>query len=224
MPNARVAVTVVTVCLPNDTPTDHLATAATARLAATPLTSAGPAGHFTTSTRWRKGQLLQPWQNTAAGGPVRLLDLDGMRTGARDAHWHRWHIWQRVVAGTPAAKPYWHFADRHLANPIKYPLERAQQHYLAQPRVAAMRTYNALPNKIMTLPTSHLEAFQAGAHAYAHLGWLSAVPGDAVITLTNTHLAPASGRLVDQLAFLEAANAELKMLATNDHLVALTAY
>ena len=44
MPNARVSVTVVTVCLPSDTPTDHLATAATARLAATPLTSAGPAG------------------------------------------------------------------------------------------------------------------------------------------------------------------------------------
>lgn len=212
---------VVIVCLPKATPTDQLATTATTRLGSTPLTSTGPARHFPISTRLRRGSLVQPWHHTAAGGPIRLLDLDTMRTAARNAYWQRWHIWQRVVDGTRPAQPYWHFADRHRAEPTKYGLDKAQQHYLAQPRVAAMRTYNALPNKIMVVPTSHLEAFQTGAHAYAHLGLLSAVPADGVLTLDGHYLAHTSGRLADQLSYLDSAQRHLSTLGSRDHLVAL---
>jgi hypothetical protein len=200
---------VVIVCLPKATPTDRLATAAIARLASTiPLANASPAGHFPVTTRLRRGSLVQPWHDTAAGGPVRLLDLDAMRTSARNAYWRRWHIWQQV-------------ADRHRAEPARYGFDKARYQYLAQPRVAAMRTYNALPHKILALPTSHLEAFQAGAHAYAHLGWLSAVPADGMVTLDDDYLAANSGRLADQLSYLDTAQAHLTGLGARDHLVAL---
>jgi hypothetical protein len=212
---------VVIVCLPQDTPTDQLAATAVARLGSTPWISAGIAGHFPIHTRWRRGSLVQPWRDTAAGGPVRLLDLDTMRTTDRDACWHRWHIWQQVVAGTRPAQPYWHFTDRHRAEPDRYSLAKAQQHYLAQPRIAVMRTYNALPNKVTALPTSHLEAFQTGPHAYAHLGLLAAVPRDGVVTLDGGHLACTSGRLADQLSYLASAQRHLSSLTSRDRLVAL---
>lgn len=212
---------VVVVCLSADTPTDQLVTTAVARLASTPWTSAGPAGHFPITTRWRRGNLVQPWHDTAAGGPLHLLDLDTMRTTARDASWQRWNIWQHVVAGTRPAQPYWHFVDRHRTDPRKYSLATAQQHYLAQPRIAAMRTYNALPNKVTALPTDQLEAFQAGVHAYAHLGLLTAVPRDGVITLDSNYLATSSDRLADCLSYLESAQHHLNSLSPRDHLVAV---
>ncbi|MEU1811067.1 hypothetical protein [Micromonospora aurantiaca (nom. illeg.)] len=215
---------VVVVCLPADTPTDQLVATAVARLASTPWTSAGPAGHFPVTTRWRRGRLVQPWHDTAAGGPLHLLDLNAMRTTARDASWHRWNIWHSVVAGTRPAQPYWHFVDRHRAEPHKYSLAKAQQHYLAQPRVAAMRIYNALPNKITMLPTNQLEAFQAGnGNAYAHLGLLTAVPREGLVTLDGHHLAPASDRLADCLSYLESAQHHLSTLNARDRLVAVAA-
>src|SRR5258706_11935339 len=121
------------VCLPHGTPTDQLATTAATSLAATPLTNLGSAGHFITNTRLRRGSLLQPWKDTAAGGPVRLLDLDAMRAAAHRLCWYRWTIWNQIVAGTRPAQPYWAFLDRHHADPAKYPIAKARQHYLAQP-------------------------------------------------------------------------------------------
>lgn len=222
MPNNT---TVVIVCLPKSTPTDQLASTAVARLgSSSPLANASPAGHFPVATRLRRGSLVQPWQDTAAGGPVRLLDLDAMRAAARNAYWYRWQIWQQVVAGTRPAQPYWHFADRHRDEPDKYSLDKAQKQYLAQPRLAAMRTYNALPNKLLTLPTSHLEAFQAGGNAYAHLGWLSAVPAGGMVTLDHRYLAATSGRLTDQLSYLDSAQSHLSTLGRRDHLVALATH
>lgn len=213
--------TVVTVCLPKDTPTSKLATAAAAALAATLRTPAGPVGHFTIGTRWHRNELLQPWQDTAAGGPILRLHLAAMHIAARNTYWYRWLIWHRVVDGTRPAQPYWMFLDRHKADPAKYPLSKAQQQYRAQARIAAMLTYNALPNKIIVLPTSHLEAFQAGAHAYAHLGLLSAVPGDGMITLDGRYLAATSDRLTDRLSYLDAAQQHLGTLSPRDRLVAL---
>jgi hypothetical protein len=210
------------VCLPKGTPTDQLATTAKTRLADTPLTSLGTAGHFAASTRLRRGSLLQPWKDTAAGGPVRLLDLETMRNTARNTYGYRWTIWNQVVAGTRPAQPYWTFAERHLADPVKYPVSKAQQHYRAQPRIANMLTYNALPNKIIALPTSHLEAFQAGVHGYAHLGWLSAIPGDGLLCLDGTYLAATSDQLSTRLSYLAAANQRLTALNNHDILVALS--
>lgn len=213
---------VVIVCLPKATPTDQLAATAIARLAAaTPLGTASLAGHFPVTTRLRRASLVQPWHDTAAGGPVRLLDLDAMRASARNAFWHRWHIWQRVVEGTRPAQPYWHFLDRHRDDPAKFSLAKAQRHYLAQPRVAAMSTYNALPNKLCAVSTGDLEAFQAGPHAYAHLGLLAVVPADGMVTLDGRYLAAGSGRLADRLSYLDSSQAVLTTLHPRDHLVAL---
>jgi hypothetical protein len=219
---------VIIVCLRQNTPTDQLAATAIAQLTAlSSLSNARTAGRFVTTSRitgrWSQRRLLQPWQHTAAGGPIRLLDIDGMRAAARDACWQRWHLWHQVVTGTSLARPYWQFADRHLAAPDKYPRERAQGDYLAQPRIAAMRTYNALPTKVMPLFTRELEAFQAGPHTYAHLGWLSAVPADGMVTLDERYLRPHGGRLAEQLDFLHTANNAITAMNTHDQLVALTA-
>jgi hypothetical protein len=85
-----------------------------------------------------------------------------------------------------------------------------------------MRTYNALPNKVLTVSTDDLEAFQTGLHAYAHLGLLAAVPADGIVTLDGRHLAATSDRLADRLSYLDNAQAELTTLHVRDHLVALT--
>ncbi|MEV4517857.1 hypothetical protein AB0K00_53965 [Dactylosporangium sp. NPDC049525] len=224
MPDAAYALTVV--CLPNDTPAQDLTRHAVARLAAATgqRWTGAPAAHFTISTRLRRGKLVQPWQDTAAGGPVKLLALDAMRVAARNRFWYRWTIWSQVVAGTPTAQPFWTFWSRHLTNPGKYPLGTAQQQYLAQPRITAMRTYNALPNKVIDLPTGHLEAFQAGGHTYAHLGWLTAVPGTAFVGVDGTYLDASSDLLADRLTYLHASNRRIAQLRNGDYLVALLAH
>ncbi|MET7671716.1 hypothetical protein [Micromonospora luteifusca] len=209
------------VCLPDGTPADRLASTAATRLTATRLTPLGSARHFITRTRLHRRSLLHPGKNTAAGGPVRRLDLETMRTAARDAFWWRWHIWNQVVAGTRPAQPYWTFLDRHRANPGTYPIARARTHYLAQPRIASMLTYNALPNRLTDLPTSHLEALQTGAHSYAHYGWLRAVPGSNLVCLDSTHLVAANDQYVTQMAYLAAVNHHISLLHRRDVLVAL---
>ncbi|MEV1321245.1 hypothetical protein AB0J14_34805 [Micromonospora arborensis] len=210
------------VCLPDGTPTHRLATTAATRLTATPLTPIGSVRHFITRTRWHRGSLLQPWKNTAAGGPVRHLDLETMRAAARDAFWRRWHLWNQVVAGTRPAQPYWTFLDRHRADPGRYPIVKARQQYLAQPRIASMLTYNALPTRLTDLPTSHLEAMQTGAHSYAHVGWLRAVAGRHFVGLDGTHLVAADDQYVTQTAYLAAVNHHLSLLHPRDVLVALS--
>jgi hypothetical protein len=217
MPNRTLTV----VCLPEGTPSDRLAAAAAIRITVRSRTVLGPAGHFTAATRLRRRQLVQPAGHTAAGGPIRLLDLDAMRAAGRRAWHYRWTLWQRVVAGTTPAQPYWRFLDRHRAAPARYPLAEAQRHYLAQARIAAMLTYNALPNRIMELPAGHVEAFQAGEHSYAHLGWLSAVPGDALLCLDGSYLTVHTDHLATRLAYLAEANRRLTALGPRDYLVAL---
>ncbi|GAA0403868.1 hypothetical protein GCM10009541_53800 [Micromonospora gifhornensis] len=217
MPNTSLTI----VCLPQSTPTDQMAAKAATRVAATSLTSLGGAGHFITATRLRRGRLLQPWKGTAAGGPVRFLDLDAMRVAAHRAFWYRWRVWNWVVAGTRPAQPYWTFLDRHRADPGRYPIVKAQQHYLAQPRIAAMLTYNALPSRSTFLPTGHVEALQAGATSYAHYGWLCAVPGQRLIGLNGTHLVAAGDRYATHLAYLSQANERIAALHSRDILVAL---
>jgi hypothetical protein len=218
-PVAHASLTIV--CLPQDTPTRQLAAAATARLAATPVTGLGPARHFVAGTRLRRASLLQPGRTAAAGGPVRLLDLDAMRRADQQLYWYRWCIWNQVVAGTRPARPYWAFVERHRADPGGYPIDRAQRHYLAQPRIAAMLTYNALPNKVVELPTSHLEAFQTGGHSYAHYGWLSAVPADGVLCLDRLYLAARSDEFAARIVYLAEANRYLAALGSRDIVVAL---
>jgi hypothetical protein len=206
------------VCLPQATPIDTLETTAAALLPGTSSPTA--VNHFRTSRRLFTGKLLNAAKHTAAGGPLGLLDLDAMAAAGRSSYYHGSCVWHRVVAQTKAAQPFWTFLDRHLADPKKYSLAQAQQGYLAQPRIAAMRTYNLLPNRVMDLPTDHLEAFQAGCDTYTHIGGLTAVPANTLITVTGQHLKPITGRLSDLLTYLDQAHSYLRTLTAKHQLVA----
>ncbi|GAA2349818.1 hypothetical protein [Dactylosporangium salmoneum] len=214
-------VQVVTVCLPKATPSDQIATAAAALLAAHGITEAGPVAHFLTSTRRRKAKLVQPWGGTAAGGPVRLLDLARMRAEVSQQYGDLWQLWRQIVAGSPAARPWWHFYDRFTVNPDRYTWDHARHGFNSQPRVARMVTYNSHHNRLCDLPLEHLEAFEAGPQAYATYGWLQAVPCDRMLTLDGQILAPTGVRYTEHLEYLRQANEHIARLAGADLLVAI---
>jgi hypothetical protein len=223
----------VLVCLPDTPDPRHAVRVATTHLAMRGITADGVMPHFTPRIisglrgMLRTRQLIDMWQDTTAGGPIRLLDLAGMRLRAQAQAATQWLIWHHTVAGTRTAQPFWAFTQRHLDDPKGYPLSKAQQQYLTQPRVQAMTAFNALPDRPCDLPTAALEAFQAGQHTYTLLAWLTAVPADGVATTSmSVHdgwLTPASGRLEDQLAYLRDANAYLERMPRDTTVVAMAA-
>lgn len=224
-------VRIVTVCLPKLADMGHIPAAVSALLAVHGMIDAGPAGHFRIKTRplsarlLRRSEptgLLRPENGTAAGGPVRLLDLDVMREDLAERYWNRWQLWQQIVAGSPEPRPWWHFYDRHVADPEKYTWEHARHAFASQPRVAQMLTFNAHPRRPTELPIGHLDAFDAGPHAYSTYGWLQAVPADTMLTADGRLLRPASLRYADHLDYLSLANEHLAGLADGDVLVAVT--
>ncbi|GAA4262775.1 hypothetical protein GCM10022255_101320 [Dactylosporangium darangshiense] len=208
------------VCLPARTPPAALAAQATATLAARGLATNGVLPHFHTHTR-RTGKLVDRWNGLTSGGPINLLDLDSMRTRAAAGAAAEWLLWQQVVAGTRPAQPLWAFADRSAADPHRYPLAKAHADYLSQPRVLAMGAHNAIPGQSWPLPTSALEAFQAGYGTYVNLAWLAAVPGDGLAPHAGGWLTTRSQRLADLLDYLATANTHLARLPRDAHLVAV---
>ncbi|MDQ1646711.1 MAG: hypothetical protein QOJ50_2895 [Cryptosporangiaceae bacterium] len=212
----------VLVCLPPNTAPSLLPDLAAASLATHGLRTCGTMPHFVPGTR-RARKLLNPWRNTTAGGPVALLDLEAMRVHAQAEAATRWLVWHDVVAGTRLAKPYWAYAERHREDPARYPLTRACRDFWTQPRLQAMATYNALPNRVCTLDAAQLEAFQAGQPTYAWLAYLTAVPGDGLATADGAWLTRAEGTLNAQLDYLSAANAHLARLHPQANLVAMAA-
>jgi hypothetical protein len=229
MTSDRTPVRTVVVCLPAHTDPQLLDDLATTTLAMHGITARGPIPHFRPRTRRgvgarRNRQLLHVWQNTAAGGPIRLLDLDAMRQQAQAAAATQWLIWHQVVSGTRQAQPFWVFDERHRDDPERYPSAKAQAQYLAQPRIQAMGVFNALPNRPCDLPRPALEAFQAGQSAFAMLAYLTAVPADGLATAARTQhgwLTPHTAQLEHQLAYLQAANAHLAGLPPDTTLVAM---
>jgi hypothetical protein len=219
----------MTVCLPETAATQQIPTAVSALLAAHGITGAALAGHFRTKIRRLPARLLrsdttnllQPINGAAAGGPVRLLDLNAMREGLAERYWNRWQLWQQIIAGSPEPRSWWHFHDRHVADPDKYSWDAARHGFASQPRVARMLTYNAHPGRLTELPTHHLDAFDAGPHAYRTYGWLQAVPADSMLTVDGRLLQPLGRRYADQLDYLRPANEHLNALAGADVLVAV---
>ncbi|WP_328469106.1 hypothetical protein OHA21_00910 [Actinoplanes sp. NBC_00393] len=175
---------------------------------------------FLTRSRWSR-QLIGHRYGRAAGGPLRLLNVDAMRAAAAAAAGRQWLLWQQVVAGTKPADPFWAYVERHHADPDRHPLRRMQAEYLAQPRILAMTAYNALPGKPCPLPTAALEELQNGYLTYVNLASLAAVPADGLITADGAHLSSASQRLADRLAYLDAANAHLADLTGDTVLLAV---
>jgi hypothetical protein len=84
-----------------------------------------------------------------------------------------------------------------------------------------MRTYNALPHRVADLPTSHLEAFQTGANAYAAYGWLTAVPGDRLVCPGGAMFTAGTDDHAARLSYLHAANEQVAALDGDDILVAV---
>jgi hypothetical protein len=212
------------VCLPAHTRPQEWADLAASRLARHDVRTCGTMPHFAPGTR-RTSKLLHRRRDTAAGGPVGLLDLDGMRRRAHAEAAGRWLEWRDVVADTRTAQPFRVYRDRYLDDPTGYPLGKAQRQYLTQPRIQAMSVYNALPNRVCELPTAELEAFQPGQATYAWLAWLSVVPADGMAPdARDGLLTSAGGGLDEQLDYLKAANAHLDRLDRTTNLVAMAAH
>ncbi len=157
-----------------------------------------------------------------AGGPIRLLDLAGMRHGAALGASMRHQQWAGVVRGTRDARPWQDYLLRHLHDPGKYPFEQATTDFEAQPRVLAMRAHNAAAFGDVYLDPFELELLQAGPAAYANYHSMWVICTDAVYTLDGARLQPASDSAADRLAYLSQAVRYVESLDGAQRLLAVT--
>lgn len=211
------------VCLPPDLPHDAVAWGRLDRHLGVPGTLTALFWATPALRPWQRRHLfdLRPGRPVAcAGGPVRLLDLAGLRHAAGLAAAVRHHLWQQVIRGTRPATPWPVYRKRHLADPAKYSLRAAQADYGRQPRVLAVRLHNAA-NPGSPLDPAELEIVQAGAAAYAHHGALTAVAGDALLTTAGTRLAPDTDSATDRITYLDAAHRHLAALDRQQRLLAV---
>ncbi|MEV2241105.1 hypothetical protein [Micromonospora sp. NPDC049891] len=173
---------------------------------------------------WQRRHLVAPRKGRpvyCAGGPVKLLDLAAMRHAAGVGAGIRHQLWQRVVHGTRPATPWSTLLARHLADPARYPRERAVADFHHQPRVNAMRMHNAASHGGGYLSVGELEMFQAGPMAYQHYSASTAVCGDALLTPDGHKLAPASDALTHWVTYLEQANRYLDTVEADQRLIAV---
>ncbi|RKN56151.1 hypothetical protein D7193_11245 [Micromonospora costi] len=211
------------VCLPDGLSAQALVTAQLDRR----LAGSGMSPRFwaTPDLRWwQRGQLLGLQTGRpayCAGGPVRLLDLAGMRHAAGVGAGIRYEVWRRVVHGTRPAIPWPTYLARHLVSPFRYPRERAEEDFHQQPRVNAMRMHNAVSYGAHRLPLEDLEVFQAGSVAYQHYCAANAVCGDALLTPDGRKLAPTSDALCHRVTYLEQATRYLDTVQPHQRLLAV---
>ncbi|MGC4808752.1 hypothetical protein [Micromonospora sp. DT233] len=189
----------------------------------------------TSCPRYWASPALYPWQRRqlidlrkaktgpryCAGGPIHLLDLAGMRHGAYVGASVRHAQWAHVVAGTKAAAAWPVFLQKHLSDPSAYPMDTAIAEFNRQPRVQAMRMYNAAAYGAGHLGLGDLEMFQAGASAYANYHALWAVCTDAFLTEAGDRLRPASAYFADRITYLEQAARYLDTLDDAQRLFAV---
>ncbi|MDG4795057.1 hypothetical protein [Micromonospora sp. WMMD1082] len=175
---------------------------------------------------WQRRQLIDLRAKTAgprhcAGGPIRLLDLDGMRHGAYVGASLRHAQWSGVVAGTPHATPWPVFLQKHLNDPSGYPMDTATHEFHRQPRVKAMRMHNAATYG-PRFDVGDLEIFQSGPSAYASYHALWAVCTDAFLTADGRRLESASAHFADRITYLERTRRYLESLDGSQRLLAVT--
>lgn len=177
---------------------------------------------------------VHPWQRhlliglrtgrpaCCAGGPVRLLDLAGMRRAAGVGAGIRHQLWTRVVHGTRPATPWHAYLARHLADPARYPMHTALTDFHHQPRVNAVRMHNAVSHGAAQLDLAELEAFQAGQVAYQHYRAVTVLVRDALLSADSATLAPDSDALTHRITYLEQADRHLAALDPHQRLLAVT--
>ncbi|GGK36583.1 hypothetical protein GCM10010124_31560 [Pilimelia terevasa] len=215
------------VCLPEDLPTAALADGRDLSLLGITATATALFWTVPTVRVWQRGDLIdrragKRGPRWCAGGPLRLLNLDGMRHAAGIAAAVRHHTWAATVRGTRNAGAWPDYLGRHLQHGDRYPLAAAQRDFEAQPRILAMRAHNAAQPHAPQLDPYEVDAYQTGHAAYQHLHAAAAVCGDAVRAADSTALRPASGELTDRITYLAAANAHLARLRPDARLLALT--
>jgi hypothetical protein len=156
-----------------------------------------------------------------AGGPVRLLNLDGMRQASGFAAGVRHQMWQQAVHGTRPATSWPVYLRRHLSEPDRYPRQQAEDDFRRQPRVLAIELHNINRPPAEAFDLAELDMYQAGPAAYQHYSAAVAVTGDAVLTRDGTMLAPASDTAADRVTFLNQASRYLQAIAPQQRLLAL---
>lgn len=137
-----------------------------------------------------------------AGGPIGLLDLAATTRSLRESARNDVEDWRTVIAGTPPARPWWHYLDAHHSDPDAYPIEQAVAQFEAQARITAMATAPGTPAGAgfpADLYGPGLEAMDDGPDTYAdyRAGLLSL--GDGLLTLDGQLQVPSfSPVLVEQ--------------------------
>ena len=173
---------------------------------------------------WQRNQMIGMRKGRpayCAGGPVKLLDLVGMRHAAGMAAGIRFQVWSRAVHGTRPATPWSTYLTRHLADTSKYTMDTASADFHNQPRVNAMRMHNAMHYGAGQLDIADLEMLQAGPMAYQHYCASTSVAGDALLTAEGARLAPASDAFTHRVTYLEQANRHLDTVETSQRLLAV---
>jgi hypothetical protein len=185
------------------------------------------------SPRFWASPALRPWQRArmfdlrkgrpayCAGGPIRHLNLAGMRYAASVGAGVRHQRWSTAVHGTRPANPWSVYHQRHQADPSKYPMRLARADYDRQPRILAMRMHNAVNPTAGQFDLDELEIYQAGFHAYQQYSAATAVAADALLTQDGTRLAPAAGSFAARVSYLHKAMSYIDSLTGSLRLLAI---
>lgn len=207
----------IIVCLPTNDPSDWAIALAAVDCHTSGPSTAGPARfpvrHRRLTglvTRFTTRHLLGAERRFgmvtyATGGRRSRLNLRAAQHTAWYQAWTRWATWRQVTSGLRQASPWEQFRRRHLADPDKFPMEQARAQFLAQPMIAAMLAFNANPANRQELDVYEVDAYLAGAHAYATRHMLAAVCGEAMLTTEGRWLEPDSDSFADICAYLKQA-------------------
>ncbi|MGX4657863.1 hypothetical protein ACWCHM_29710 [Micromonospora sp. SCSIO 07396] len=220
-PTATVGTMIV--CVPDDLPREALTAHQLDRTFGVRGTLS-PRFWATAMFLWQRGQMFGLRKGRpayCAGGPVRLLDLHGMRQAAGMGAGIRHQLFSQIVHGTRPATPWHVYLARHLADPTRYPYDTAAADFHHQPRVNAIRMHNAATYGAGRIAVGELEMYQAGSRAYQHHSALTAIVGDALITADGEKVVPVSDAMADRVTYLEQAHRLLNTIDPDQRLLAV---
>jgi hypothetical protein len=174
---------------------------------------------------WQRQQMVLLRKGSpayCAGGPVRLLDLTGLRHAAGVGAGIRHQVFTAATRGTRPAWPWHAYQAKHDQYPDRYSLADAARDFYAQPRITAMRMHNAVNPTAGHLDPTEVEMYQAGQMAYQYYSAATAICGDALLTDDGRRVAPASDALTDRTTYIEQAMRLLETLDDEQRLIAVT--
>jgi hypothetical protein len=137
------------------------------------------------------------------GGRRENLDLESHRAALASNARDTWELWQALVGVHPPAEPSTLLFERHLSDPVGFPLERAAADFEKQPLVAAARSgpgpapgdyWPDLPGAIQYrqlrfgFPTQHdlLRHFTHDVDAFVEGEKRRALPREALLTIDGS--------------------------------------